>query len=244
MLRSAPPRSGITLMQLIIVIVIIAILIALLLPAVQKVREAAARMNSQNNLKQVGIALHNCMAAFQTVPPSVGTHNQKEGTLFFHILPYIEQEAAYRAGKTDVVIRTYIAPNDPSVIPGDAVTSYGSNLAVFDKKPQNLVKTLADKGFSNTCWMVERYAVAGEKKHQWGDKGELATYITGGPNAKFEAGVRAPDATNDAAHCFNGLGLNVGMADGAVRFLSREVNPKTFQWMCDPKNAGPAPKDF
>ena len=121
-------RGAFTLIELLVVIAIIAILIALLVPAVQKVREAAAMTQCRNNLKQIGLAVHNYADAYKAVPTEGGatTNNGGPGdtaSVFFNLLPYLEQESLFECAAgpgQNQVLAVFVCPSDATALAGGA----------------------------------------------------------------------------------------------------------------------------
>lgn len=160
-------RRGFTLIELLVVIAIIAILIGLLLPAVQKVREAAARAKCQNNMKQLGLAVHNYESAYQFMPPArtsgggAAPLNPRFGisnTATFvehgwgqYVLPYVEQDNLFRQYNFNLDWRH---PTNRAV-----VSTHLSVMQCPSTTDQNRIDTFSSGGFRNWTASAGDYSI-------------------------------------------------------------------------------------
>jgi len=228
MYRNPKPRpSAFTLIELLVVIAIIAILIGLLIPAVQKVRESAARTQSTNNCKQMCLALNN-VAGFSNsgyIPPGYGPFPAGSATsqsFFVSMLPYIEQNNLYTNWQNNqtVPVKTYIAPADPNNPAMSGLISYASNGTVLNQN--NFQPTFPNSLAGRTSGMIVVFERTAKSGATWGSTGNT-TYLTetqtssGVPTTGIAA-TTLPDFGSPASWATNGP---VGGPTGTGSYFTR-----------------------
>jgi prepilin-type N-terminal cleavage/methylation domain-containing protein len=189
-----------TLIELLVVIAIIAVLIGLLVPAVQKVREAAARLESANNLKQIGLATHSFNDANNYLPPDVGWHPTAntqggiDGTALFYLLPYVEQDNLYKAaygpdqqyGYNNGTWGYGPVPGSPSAYRADKYSkddqsnsgTVSANVQTY-RGPMDISDTYdnSSSGYGNTSYMINSEVFDGRRTIQQISDGSSNTVL-------------------------------------------------------------------
>src|SRR5262249_10421202 len=181
---STTNRRAFTLIELLVVIAIIAVLIGLLLPAVQKVREAANRIQCANNLKQIGLAAHHYHDQHEHLPPGIGYYptptNGTFGTSWFHLLPFLEQGDLFKAALDSVPfpspvgptvvhypgnkgvyskpVKVFLCPSDPSVPTGGVVSIDGYSFGASSYAGNALIAIRNNSSISDTPQGKVRFA--------------------------------------------------------------------------------------
>jgi prepilin-type N-terminal cleavage/methylation domain-containing protein len=154
---TARHRSAFTLIELLVVIAIIAILIALLVPAVQKVREAAARTQCGNNLKQLGLAFHNYHGVRKALPYGRSGGGSKDHSWAVLLLPYLDQQPCYHLWTKQIAgVTQYFGINAfNSTTSPEVKTARETQLTVFycptRRPPTDLCDILANKTVYGSC---------------------------------------------------------------------------------------------
>lgn len=219
-----------------VMVVVVGVLIALLLPAVQQARTAARSTQSKNNLKQIGLALHNYHDVYLMFPPG-GIYTKSDepyNAWMTSLLPYVEQANLYSqidfnqpwtAPKNQLFFQTVIpgylnpniGPEVSKVVGGFGASHYAGNSQVLQKNESVKIFDIVD-GTSNTI---------------------LAGEVSGGFMAWGDPENRRDPANGfgAAANQFGGSGrrgVNMLLADGSVRFISEDVDTQTLKALASP----------
>jgi prepilin-type N-terminal cleavage/methylation domain-containing protein/prepilin-type processing-associated H-X9-DG protein len=254
-------RRGFTLIELLVVIAIIAVLIGLLLPAVQKVREAAARTSCSNNLHQMGLAMHSYHDVNHAFPPAFAKPSNYGWSLW--ILPYVEQQNLFNNinpygtklslnANTTLKLSVYVCPSDPggdvnNYFGGYAKSNYVVSEQVSDGGSAIPIAAITD-GTSNTLMIGERdlqkqvgavWAGRDTARSALGGVEAMIGRPTWPINTSF-AGGGDGGCTRYAWSSYHTGGANFAFCDASVHFLRNGIANDPSQQSC----SKPVPANF
>ena len=247
------PREAWSVAELVVVLAVAALLLGLLLPAVPAARSRAAVVQKNNNLKQLGLALHDCNDTYKKMPPAVGPFAGKDGSIHFHLLPFIEQNNVYRANATDTVIPLYLDKNDVSAPANNLfkeslpTTNYAANWLVFKDGPQGGTRlTAITDGTSNTIGFAERYQMCNGQPAVWSyDQiyywAPMFAYYNQG---KFQVVPEQKDCDPALPQALRKEGILVLLMDGSTRTVAPTVGGQTWFYACHPNDGNPLGNDW
>jgi hypothetical protein len=238
-----PPKSG---AGKVIAIVIISLLtvgllaccplvaLGLLFPAIQNVRQAAARAQSQNNLRQMGLAMMACGDSTGQLPPANGPFppggGGKPGSFFYHLLPYLEYNNVYAMQPTpEVAIKPYIAPADKRNPGNNGTISYCTNGTAFTSSPR-WPTSFINHGTANVICVMERSGMDGA--HKWNNTSNVLGEPENPP--PFPQFGADPSAYQEGSpHALNGTACMVLLGDGSGRSIEKSQQA-AWKWACNP----------
>jgi prepilin-type N-terminal cleavage/methylation domain-containing protein len=258
--RSNSRRKGISLIEVLVVLAVLAFLLGILLMSIPKLKRTATKVECQNNLRRLGIAMHDIHDAMGIMPPIAGDYpknSKSEGTLCFYILPYIEEVNLYKAGfagnggysvwKGNIFrtrLKAFVCPQDTSA-PEDglyknwlATSNYAANFQVFGDGSKGFARIPATflDGTSNTMIFAERYQMCKNTPCAWGYPAiyywaPMFAYYSQG---KFQTQPTEAVCNPALAQSPHSAGINVGLGDASVRLVSKDLSPSTWWAACTP----------
>jgi prepilin-type N-terminal cleavage/methylation domain-containing protein len=253
-------RQGFTLIELLVVIAIIAILIGLLMPAIQKIREAAARTQTLNNLKQLGLASHNYHDTHKHFPPATGANYGRLGSIHYFLLPYIEGNNLYKLDTNSLnlpiehqVFVPFLSPMDPTQEDGRAggrgATNFAANVQAFPnlgpRSGSRLGTFTRGAGSSNiVCFATVFANCENSSGNVWV---EWASPSWSPILDRFDAVPEIPtgtECTHGLSQGFTAGGSQVFMGDGHTRSVAPGISLVTWQIVCNPQDTRPVPEDW
>ncbi|HEY7425997.1 MAG TPA: DUF1559 domain-containing protein [Gemmataceae bacterium] len=255
------PRRGFTLIELLVIIAIIAVLVGLLLPAVQKVREAAARTSCTNNLHQLGLAMHSYHDANHAFPPAFAKPSNYGWSVW--LLPYVEQTNLFNTlnpnattlslnGSTTLKLSVFTCSMDPSgainnYFAGYAKSNYVVSEQVSDGGSAIPISAITD-GTSNTIMLGER-DMQKQVGAVWAGRDSAHDALSGVEpvigrptwpiNTPF-AGAPDANCTRYAWSSYHAGGTNFAFCDASVHYLRNTLANDPSQQNCNK----PVPSNF